>query len=50
MDGEINVRGTLRNGGSLSPLIKQAVDAKPQGHELSMDHYPGSRRMAQTGG
>jgi cyclic pyranopterin phosphate synthase len=50
LDGEINVREALQAGGPLLPLIQRAVDAKPQGHELFMQHYPESRRMAQIGG
>lgn len=50
LDGEINVRGALRAGEPLLPLIRRAVEAKPQGHELFMQHYPESRRMAQIGG
>lgn len=50
LDGEVNVRDTLRTGLPLLPLLQQAVDAKPQGHELFLQHYPESRRMAQIGG
>jgi hypothetical protein len=50
MDGELNVSRTLRNGGPLLPLIQQAVNAKPQGHELSMQLFLESRRMAQIRG
>jgi cyclic pyranopterin phosphate synthase len=50
LDGEINLREALRTGAPLSPLIQHAVEAKPQGHELFMQHYPESRRMAQIGG
>ena len=50
LDGEINVREALRRNEPLLPLIQRAVDAKPRGHELSENHYPESRRMAQIGG
>lgn len=50
LDGEVNVRDALRAGQPLLPLLQQAVDAKPQGHELFLQHYPESRRMAQIGG
>ena len=50
LDGEVNVRDALRTGLPLLPLLQQAVDAKPQGHELFLQHYPESRRMAQIGG
>jgi cyclic pyranopterin phosphate synthase len=50
LDGEINVRSAIRAGEPLLPLIQQAVEAKPKGHELSQEHYPESRRMAQIGG
>jgi len=50
LDGEINVREAVRAGKPLLPFLQQAVDAKPQGHELLLQHYPESRRMAQIGG
>ena len=50
LDGEVNVRDALRAGQPLLPLLQQAVDTKPQGHELFLQHYPESRRMAQIGG
>lgn len=50
LDGEVNVREVLRAGMPLQPLIQQAVDAKPEGHELLLQHFPESRRMAQIGG
>jgi cyclic pyranopterin phosphate synthase len=50
LDGEVNVREALRAGEPLLPLIQNAVDAKPKGHELLSQHYPESRRMAQIGG
>jgi cyclic pyranopterin phosphate synthase len=50
VDGEVNVREAIRAGRPLLPFLQQAVDAKPQGHELFLQHYPESRRMAQIGG
>jgi cyclic pyranopterin phosphate synthase len=50
LDGEVNIREAVRTGKPLLPLLQQAVDAKPQGHELLRQHYPESRRMAQIGG
>lgn len=50
LDGEVNIRDAVRAGQPLLPLLQQAVDAKPQGHELVLQHYPESRRMAQIGG
>ncbi|MBI3153223.1 MAG: GTP 3',8-cyclase MoaA [Chloroflexi bacterium] len=50
LDGEINLRENLKAGTPLLPLIQRAVDAKPAGHELLLQHYPEFRRMAQIGG
>jgi cyclic pyranopterin phosphate synthase len=50
LDGEVNVRDAVRAGKPLLPFLQEAVDAKPQGHELFLQHYPESRRMAQIGG
>jgi len=50
LDGEVNVRDAARAGESILPFLQQAVDAKPEGHELFLQHYPESRRMAQIGG
>jgi len=50
LDGEVNVRDAVRAGEPLLPFLQQAVDAKPEGHELFLQHYPESRRMAQIGG
>jgi cyclic pyranopterin phosphate synthase len=49
-DNEISMREALRSGEPLVPLIQRAVDAKPEGHELFLQKYPESRRMAQIGG
>ncbi len=50
LDGEINIREALRTGEPILPLLQKAVEAKPEGHELRLQHYPESRRMAQIGG
>jgi len=50
LDGEVNIRNAVRAGEPLLPFLQQAVDSKPQGHELLLQHYPESRRMAQIGG
>ncbi|KAF0110334.1 MAG: molybdenum cofactor biosynthesis protein [Chloroflexi bacterium] len=50
MDREISIREVLLNGGDLKALLQQAVDQKPQGHELDLHHYPEARRMSQIGG
>ncbi len=50
IDGEISLRETLRNGGDIAALIQQAVNNKPQGHELATKHFPENRRMSQIGG
>jgi cyclic pyranopterin phosphate synthase len=50
LDGEVSVRDAVRAGKPLLPFLQEAVDAKPQGHELFLQHYPESRRMAQIGG
>jgi cyclic pyranopterin phosphate synthase len=50
LDGEVNIREAIRTGKPLLPFLQKAVDAKPQGHELLLQHYPESRRMAQIGG
>jgi GTP 3',8-cyclase len=43
-DNEINLREALM------ALLQRGVDAKPEGHELFLQNYPESRRMAQIGG
>jgi cyclic pyranopterin phosphate synthase len=49
-DVEIDVREALRAGEPLLPLFQQAVEAKPEGHELYLQRLPRTRRMAQIGG
>jgi cyclic pyranopterin phosphate synthase len=50
VDSEIPIRRALRLGQPLEPLLKQAVQRKPIGHELAQHHYPEAHRMAQIGG
>ena len=50
---EINFRNTLRNGGSqqeLVELFKQAIRAKPVGHQLKKGRFAENRTMSQIGG
>jgi len=49
-DIEIDMKETIRSGLPVLPLIQRAVDAKPQSHELDLEHYPEARRMVQIGG
>jgi len=43
-------KDTMPNQFSRPFVIQNAIDAKPEGHELSVKHYPETRRMAQIGG
>ena len=47
---EVPIREAVKTGMDLLPLFKQAAFLKPEGHELSLDHLPGSRCMRQIGG
>jgi cyclic pyranopterin phosphate synthase len=49
-DGEIPLLAALRAGEDILPLIRQAVAAKPLGHELDQQHVPVGRCMMQIGG
>ena len=52
-DGEIDLKGPLRNNASLEEikhLILQAVASKPEHHRLSERLAPIRRKMSQTGG
>ena len=49
-DLEVPIREAVRAGKDLLPLLKQAAFLKPEGHEISIDHMPGSRCMRQIGG
>ena len=50
IDDEISVRQALRLGEDVSACIWKAISIKPEGHQLSLQHYPESRRMVQIGG
>ncbi len=50
LDGEVDIQDAVRTGKPLLPYLQKAVEAKPEGHELFLRHYPESRRMAQIGG
>ncbi len=52
-EGEVDLRSTLRNGGThqdLVTLFEQAIRAKPKGHELKNGLHPTDRTMSQIGG
>lgn len=49
-DQEFFILPAIRAGQPLLPLIQQAVDAKPSGHELPQNHYPAGRCMQGIGG
>ena len=52
-DQEINLRDTLRNGGThrdLVALFERAIRAKPVGHKLEQGVHPEARTMGQIGG
>jgi cyclic pyranopterin phosphate synthase len=52
-EGEVDLRSTLRNGGThrdLAALFEQAILAKPKGHELKNGLHPTDRTMSQIGG
>jgi cyclic pyranopterin phosphate synthase len=48
-DGEVNVLGAIRRGEPVLPLLRQAVQNKPKGHDLSHSR-PEGRCMTQIGG
>jgi len=49
-DGEVNILGSLRKGEPILPLLLQAVQNKPRGHDLSENHRHEGRYMTQIGG
>jgi len=49
-DREIPLLPALRQGEPVLPLILQAVEQKPAGHELGLNHSPAGRCMRQIGG
>jgi cyclic pyranopterin phosphate synthase len=53
IDGELDFRHTLRNGGThrdLVTLFERAIHAKPVGHALKHGLHPEARTMSQIGG
>jgi cyclic pyranopterin phosphate synthase len=50
MDTEIPVRESLRARQDVSTAIQQAIDLKPEGHELEEKVFPAIRRMIDIGG
>ncbi len=53
IDGELDFRRTLRNGGThqdLVALFERAVHNKPVGHALKQGIHPEARTMSQIGG
>lgn len=50
LDREIDIKESLKNGEDLVPMILKAVSLKPKGHEISSQHYPKTRHMAEIGG
>jgi len=49
-DAEIDVLGPLRRGEPVLPVLRQAVGAKPEGHDLGHSPGPNGRTMMQIGG
>jgi cyclic pyranopterin phosphate synthase len=49
-DLEVSIREPLRAGEEILPYLLQAIDAKPEGHELCSNYVPLKRKMAQIGG
>lgn len=53
VDGEINFKTILRNGGThrdLVAMFERAIQVKPVGHELKFGVHPENRTMSQIGG
>lgn len=50
VDTEIPILDTLRSGGDILPLIQQAANLKPAGHEIAELNLPRHRCMLQIGG
>jgi len=49
-DVEVPLLPTLRAGGDIRPLFYQAMEIKPEGHELNRNLVPAGRCMMQIGG
>jgi cyclic pyranopterin phosphate synthase len=50
IDTEVPIRDSLRRGDDLRPAIQDAIDLKPEGHELEATITPAFRRMIDIGG
>ena len=50
VDDELSIVSTLREGGDITAMLKQAVLQKPEGHGLEEHHSPNGRCMLQIGG
>lgn len=50
IDTEVPIRDPLRRGNDLRPAIQEAIDLKPEGHELEAMITPSLRRMIDIGG
>jgi GTP 3',8-cyclase len=49
-DHEVNLRDTLRAGGALEPLFREALASKPKEHSLLQMQVGGLRALSQVGG
>ena len=49
-DVEVPILATLRGGGDIRPLFYQAMEVKPESHELERNLAPVARCMMQIGG
>jgi GTP 3',8-cyclase len=49
-DTEVPIRDAIRAGEDILPYLEKVITLKPEGHELEIDHMPGSRCMRQIGG
>ncbi len=49
-DIEVPLLPALRAGEPILPYLQKAIEAKPIGHELAMNHLPTGRCMLQIGG
>jgi cyclic pyranopterin phosphate synthase len=47
---EVEVRGALRRGEPIEPLLMKAVTLKPKKHDLASNKIPSNRWMAEIGG
>ncbi len=49
-DYEVSIREPLRAGAEILPYLLQAIEAKPQEHELCSNQIPLKRKMVKIGG